>query len=318
MEHIDRRVGVLAAGLSEEAEVSMASGRCVLEALLGAGVDAVLVELRDRAPWEAIEAARVEVAFPVTHGVFGEDGCIQGVLEWMGIPYVGSGVLASALAMNKEVANRILGRAGLPVPRGVCINASDPAALAAIDAALGDIAVCIKPNEGGSSVGIELIKDRAARPAALERIAAIAEKVLVEELVVGSEMTVGTLDDRALGSTEIEPLGGFYDFAHKYTAGASRYHTPARASDEVLASLYEFAERAIAALACRGGCRVDFLVSETRIVLLEVNTLPGMTALSLLPKCASLAAMDYTELCLAMLAGARLDRKARNAPSIMP
>ena len=196
----ERRIGVLAGGLSEEAKVSMSSGRGVLEALQNAGLDAVLVELGDDAPWRCIEAAKIDVAFLVTHGVYGEDGCLQGLLEWMGIPYVGSGVLASALAMNKEVANRILRLAGLPVPRGLCVSSGDPKAVQQIDEVLGDIAVCMKPNEGGSSVGIELLDAGDDRRAALRRIRAVAQQVLVEERITGAEMTVGVLEGVALGA----------------------------------------------------------------------------------------------------------------------
>lgn len=312
----ERRIGVLAGGLSEEAKVSRASGVGVMEALSQAGLDVHLVELTDDAPWRQIERAKIDVAFLVTHGVYGEDGCLQGMLEWMGIPYVGSGVLASALAMNKEVANRILRLAGLPVPLGVCVSTGDSNAVETIQRVLGDRAVCMKPNEGGSSVGVELLEAGDDRGAALARLRAVAQQVLVEERVGGVEMTVGVLEGRALGSTEIEPLTGFYDFKNKYTSGASQYHTPARATDEVIQSLHELSEQAVEALACRGGCRVDFLVEGDAITLLEVNTLPGMTATSLLPKCASLAGLSYTDLCLRMLDGARLDRRPRHAPAL--
>ena len=312
----ERRIGVLAGGLSEEAKVSKASGLGVLQALQDAGLDAHLVELTDDAPWQTIAQAKIDVAFLVTHGVYGEDGCLQGMLEWMGIPYVGSGVLASALAMNKDVANRILGLAGLPVPKGLCVSTGDSNAVEMIRNAFGDQAVCMKPNEGGSSVGIELLESGDDRRAALARLRAVTQQVLVEERVSGVEMTVGVLEGQALGSTEIEPLTGFYDFKNKYTAGASRYHTPARAPEHTIKRLHELAEDAVNALSCRGGCRVDFLVDGDQIKILEVNTLPGMTATSLLPKCASLAGFSFTDLCLKMLDGARLDRRPRHAPAL--
>jgi D-alanine-D-alanine ligase len=312
----ERRIGVLAGGLSEEAKVSLASGQGVLEALRGAGLDAVLVELDDHAPWRTIEQAQIDVAFLVTHGVYGEDGCLQGMLEWMGIPYVGSGVLASALAMNKDIANRILRLAGLPVPRGLSVRPGDSQAVPKIEAMFGQDAICIKPNEGGSSVGVELLEAGDDRAAALSRIRMVAQEVLVEERVKGCEMTVAVLEGKALGSTEIEPLSGFYDFKNKYTEGASRYHTPARASDAVLKRLHTLSEEAVEALACRGGCRVDFMVDGDVITLLEVNTLPGMTSTSLLPKCAALSGLNYTDLCLKMLDGARLDRRPRHAPAL--
>ena len=312
----ERRIGVLAGGLSEEAKVSKASGKGVLQALTDAGLDAHLVELTDDAPWQTIAQAKIDVAFLVTHGVYGEDGCLQGMLEWMGIPYVGSGVLASALAMNKDVANRILGLAGLPVPKGICVSTGDSHAVEMIDREFGDQAVCMKPNEGGSSVGIELLESGDDRRAALARLRAVTHQVLVEERVVGVEMTVGVLEGQALGSTEIEPLSGFYDFKNKYTAGASRYHTPARADQAVIDRLHQLSEEAVEALSCRGGCRVDFLVHDDAIKILEVNTLPGMTSTSLLPKCASLAGYSFTDLCLKMLDGARLDRRPRHAPAL--
>jgi D-alanine-D-alanine ligase len=310
------RIGVLAGGLSEEAAVSRSSAAGVLEALLGAGLEAQLIDLSDRSPWRAIEAAKIDIAFPVTHGVFGEDGCLQGVLEWMGIPYVGSGVLASALAMNKAAANAALALAGCDVPLGCSVTADDLDPLGRIEAVLGASAVCMKPNEGGSSVGIELISNQADREAALERIFSVARQVLVEEWVVGAEVTIGTLDTTPLGSTEVTPKDGFYDFANKYTAGATLYHSPARLPEHRLQALNAQAALAIRALGCRGGCRVDFLCSDERDVMLEVNTLPGMTPTSLLPKCAAQSGMDYTALCLAMLGGAQLDRRVREAPAV--
>jgi len=310
-----RRVGVLAGGLSEEAGVSLVSGQGVMEALKAAGCDATLVVLNDQDPAKIIKDSGIEVAFPVTHGIYGEDGCLQGLLEWMGIPYVGSGVLASALAMNKTVANAILKTRGLPVPDGVTIDTDDPDALSKIDAALASRPVCIKPNAGGSSVGIELVDDPADRAAALARIATVAKRVLVEEKIEGVEVTVGTLDDRPLGTTEIEPLTSFYDFHHKYTKGASQYHSPARIPAEQERLLMDWSREAIRALGCSGGCRVDFIVGQGRVALLEVNTLPGMTAVSLLPMCAGLAGISYEELCLEMLNRARLERQPREAPT---
>ena len=310
-----RRIGVLAGGLSEEAGVSLVSGQGVVEALRSVGCDAHLVVLDHQDPGTVLKESGIEVAFPVTHGIYGEDGCLQGVLEWMGIPYVGSGVLSSALAMNKTVANAILKTRGLPVPEGVTIDTEDPDALSKINAALAARPVCIKPNAGGSSVGIELVDEPADRAAALARIAKVAKRVLVEEKVEGVEVTVGTLDDRPLGSTEIEPLNSFYDFHHKYTKGASRYHSPARIPAEQERLLMDWAGQAIRALGCSGGCRVDFIVGPGRVALLEVNTLPGMTAMSLLPMCAGLAGISYEQLCLQMLDRARLERQPREAPT---
>ena len=165
-------------------------------------------------------------------------------------------------------------------------------------------------------MGIELLDAGDDRSAALRRIRAVAQQVLVEERIEGTEMTVGVLEGVALGSTEIEPITGFYDYKNKYTSGASRYHTPARAPKAVLAQMNVLAEQAVAALACRGGCRVDFLVNGEEITLLEVNTLPGLTPTSLLPKCASLAGLSFSDLCLKMLDGARLDRRPRHAPAL--
>jgi D-alanine-D-alanine ligase len=310
------RVGVLAGGLSEEAAVSRSSAAGVLTALREAGVDAVLVNLDDRRPWRALEAARIDIAFPVTHGVYGEDGCLQGVLEWMGTPYVGSGVLASALAMNKVVANRALAQAGCEVPLGCLISADDLDPLGRIDAVLGARPVCMKPNEGGSSVGIERLHDPDEREAALQRIFSVAREVLVEELIIGIEVTVGTLDSTALGSTEVAPKDGFYDFSNKYTAGATVYHSPARLPAHRIEALNAQAALAIRTLGCRGGCRVDFLCSDERDLMLEVNTLPGLTPTSLLPMCAEQSGLDYTALCLAMLRGAQLDRRIREAPEV--
>jgi D-alanine-D-alanine ligase len=299
------RVALLMGGISSEREISLRTGAAVSRALRALGHEVHEIDAgRDVA--DGLRAVRPEAAFIGLHGRFGEDGCVQGLLELLGIPYTGSGVLASALAMDKVMSKRLFAAAGLPVAPGVDGPALDLAART--PASLGlDLPVVVKPRSEGSSVGVSIVREEAAYAEAVARAAAHGPQVLVEKYVAGREVHVGILEGKVLGAIEIVPGGEFYDYQAKYERGDTRYIFPARLSEEVYGAACEAARRAHEALGCRGVTRTDLIVTpEGNPVLLEVNTLPGMTERSLIPKIAAGIGMSFEELCEALLREARL------------
>ncbi len=295
-------VAVLYGGISAEREVSLASGGKVIAALREAGyaVTPVLVG-DDLAALIAALTPRPDVVFNALHGRFGEDGAIQGVLDWLGIPYTHSGVRASAIAMDKAAARAAFLAAGLPVARGRVIEIAelehaDPLPLPYV----------IKPVNEGSSVGVEIVRDGSNRRAQIAAHWSYGGTALVEEFVPGRELTVAVMDDRALAVTEITAASGFYDYEAKYAEGGSRHVVPAAIHPEAYAKALEVALAAHRALGCRGATRSDFRYDDTkgepgRLVLLEVNTQPGLTPTSLLPEQAAYLGMSFPALCAWMV-----------------
>lgn len=300
----NRTIGVLMGGMSSEREVSLRSGEAVLEALRGRGYRAQPIYV-DRDLDRVLRQASIDVAFIALHGRYGEDGCVQGLLEMMGIPYTGSDVLASALAMHKVKAKELFRLHNLPTP---------PYYVAAADgddpiARHGDFGYpcVVKPAREGSSVGISIVSGERELAAAVEEAGCFDGEVLVERYIAGQEVSVAVLGGRALGAVEIAPKADFYDYGAKYTRGASDYFLPPRLSPERYRGVLTVAARASTALGCRGATRVDLIVSETgNEYVLEVNTVPGMTPTSLLPKIAAAAGLDFGELCEAQLIAAAL------------
>lgn len=301
-----KRIGVLMGGLSAEREVSLNSGRAVLGALLEMGYQAVAVDVgRDIA--ERLVSERIEVAFICLHGRLGEDGTIQGLLEVMGIPYTGSGVLASALAMNKVVAKVVFAASGLTVAPYRVLRSGDT--FDPEEAGFG-LPVVVKPSQEGSSVGVSIVRSGQELAPALALAWAYDDEILVEKYIKGREIQVGILNDRALGAIEIIPKREFYDFEAKYTAGMAEHVLPAPLPQPLYDSVLRQGERAHCCLGCAGYSRVDFLVTEeAECYLLEVNTLPGMTALSLLPEIAQGAGYGFAMLVEEILCSAALKIK---------
>lgn len=295
-----KKVAVLMGGLSAEREVSLNSGKSVLKALLAQGYNAVGIDVgRDLAQRLADE--KVEVAFIALHGRFGEDGSVQGVLELMGIPYTGSGVLASALAINKVVSKVVFRSAGLTVAPYQVLRRSQELELSF------ELPVVVKPSQEGSSVGVHIVKESGQMEAALADAFSYDSEILVEQFIDGREVQVGILDGNALGAIEIVPKGEFYDYEAKYTAGMAEHILPARLPADIYEKVLRAGEQAHAALGCDCYSRVDFLVTEAgECYLLEVNTLPGMTDLSLLPEIAGGAGIDFPALVQRILMAASL------------
>lgn len=328
------RVAVLMGGASPERDVSLASGDGIAKALEKRGYDVIRVdpvfglegwlqggrvpqarltaeppslddlpenaELRIADTLLALRREPVDVAFIALHGGTGEDGHVQAVLDMAGLPYTGSGALASAVAMDKATAKRLFRHEGVITPEWVLLKHRDKPADATLVGAIIDrfeLPVVVKPNNQGSTVGFSLVEKKEQLGAALEK-AWQFDDALVEPFIPGREVTVAILDGRALPVVEIIPEHGVYDYECKYTKGKSRYVAPAELPVEVAAWLQGQAEKAFRALGCRDYARVDFrLRDDNTPFCLEVNTAPGMTELSLVPKAARAAGIEFDELC---------------------
>ncbi|MEM6960916.1 MAG: D-alanine--D-alanine ligase [Myxococcota bacterium] len=296
----DKRVGVLMGGLSAEREVSLATGESVYKALSSRGYRVTRVYV-DSDIDRVLRQNPIDVAFIALHGTYGEDGCIQGLLELMGIPYTGSGVLASAMAMDKQKSKELFRLYNVPTPPYYTVEPGNFERLEELHGSFG-YPVFVKPRCGGSSVGCGKATDPAALLALCEQAAAFDTSVLVERYIQGHEIEVGLLDGKALGAIEIVPDASFYDYRSKYQPGASTYHFPARLSPTRYKGVLNLAERAVQCVQATGAARVDLLVTEgENEYVLEVNTLPGLTPNSLLPKIARGAGYSFEDLCEAIL-----------------
>jgi len=300
-----KRIGVLMGGISSEREVSLNTGACVHKALLARDHDAVAIDWKERTDLTALlRQSGAEVIWLALHGTYGEDGCVQGLLETLQIPYTGSGVAASAAAMEKTLSKKIFEREGIPTPPWVA-PADEQAARAAARGLR--YPVVVKPSREGSSVGVTIVKEEAGLAAALEEAARCHGVTIIERYIPGHETSVAILDDAALGSVDIRPKSGFYDYSAKYLSGDTEYLVPASFATAVELTMREAGLAAHRALGCNGHSRVDMRVTEQgEVWVLEVNTLPGMTERSLLPKIARHAGLDYETLVERILASATL------------
>ena len=285
------RVVVLMGGLSAEREVSLSSGHECAKALRVAGYDVVALDAGRDLP-ARLHEIKPDCVFNALHGRFGEDGCVQGMLEWLGIPYTHSGVLASALAMDKTATKAAYAAAGLPVVASVLASRED--------VARGHVLpppYVVKPNNEGSSVGVYMVRAGENAPRLAQTM---PQTVMVEAYAPGREMTVAVMGERALAVTDIV-TDGWYDFDAKYKPGGSRHEIPARLPDEIAAACMDYALRAHRTLGCRGLSRTDFRWDESKglagLILLETNTQPGMTPTSLAPEQAAYCGISFAELC---------------------
>ncbi|MCF8511607.1 MAG: D-alanine--D-alanine ligase [Rhodobacteraceae bacterium] len=301
-ERMVSKVAVLMGGLSAEREVSLSSGRECARALQEAGYEVVEVDCGPDLPLRLAEI-KPDVAFNALHGRWGEDGCVQGLLEWLRIPYTHSGVLASAIAMDKQKAKEVYTAAGLPTVQS---------RLACRDEVEGHHVLpppyVVKPNNEGSSVGVYIVHPGSNAP----RLAkTMPEVVMVETYAPGRELTTAVMGDRALCVTDII-TEGWYDYEAKYTTGGSRHVVPADIPQEITEACLDYALRAHRALGCRGVSRTDFRWDEARglqgLILLETNTQPGMTPTSLAPEQAGQCGISFPELCRWMVADASCNR----------
>lgn len=298
-------IAVLMGGLSAEREVSLNSGKAISEALRRKGYEPIEMDVRPDIARCLLEEG-VQVAFVALHGRYGEDGAIQGLLESMQIPYTGSGVTASALGMDKVKSRWIFQQMGLPVPNYRVLNSDE--ALSFVPGTHGPILpVVVKPSQEGSSVGVTIVRTDEQIPEAMQRALYYGSPIIVEQYIPGREIQVGILDDQALGAIEIRPKVEFYSYQAKYTEGLADHLFPAPLPPELYSEALGLGLSAHKALGCEGGTRVDILLGEDRrFYLLEVNTLPGMTSLSLLPEIARGVGISFEDLCERILLGARL------------
>jgi len=303
-----KRVAVLMGGASAEREVSLVSGKACAEALRTEGYDVTTIDAgRDVAALIAALDPRPDVVFNALHGRYGEDGCIQGVLNLMGIPYTHSGLLASALAMDKPMAKRIFAAAGLRCPGGQLVTREEfakgePVARPYV----------IKPYNEGSSVGVRIVRQGDNLPP-LASEWPYGEAALVEPYIAGRELTVAVMGDRALAVTELQSKTSFYDYEAKYTEGITKHLVPAPVPPKVYEAAMAMALAAHRALGCRGVSRADFRYDDTKgggpkqLYLLEVNTQPGMTPLSLAPEQAKHVGISFGALVKWMVENAQCD-----------
>jgi D-alanine-D-alanine ligase len=334
------KVAVLMGGRSSEREISLRTGRGVAQSLRQLGHEVTAVDAGTGRLLEAgreEEAARVtalehapaaslvsaaamrdaEIVFIALHGGEGENGTLQALLELAGKPYTGSGVLASALAMNKAMSKRLFEHAGIPTPEWQLVRAGAVAESVEVER-LGGFPLVVKPNAEGSTVGLSIVDGASALPEALRLAAAHGPEVLIERFIPGREMTVAVLGDEALPIVEIRPKSGLYDYESKYTAGRSEYEVPARLPEPVATRMQALGLRAAQVLGCAGVSRVDFrLDPRDEPYCLEVNTIPGMTPTSLVPMAAKARGMSYDQLVdrLLQLAVAEHRRRGGHVPS---
>jgi len=290
----DKKIGVLLGGLSAEREVSLKSGNAVYNALVSRGYNAVPVDAGADLP-HILHEEKIEAAFIALHGRYGEDGCVQGMLELMQIPYTGSGVLASALAMHKLYSKQVFAAAKLLTAPFSHFRRGE---LIEIDNIPFSFPMVVKPVQEGSSVGVSIVRDESALPRAVESAFAYDGEILIERYVKGMEVQVGILGDRPIGAIEIVPKNEFYDYEAKYSDGMAEHFFPARLEPHFYEKSLLTGIEAHRAIGCRGYSRVDLLVTDSgECFVLEVNTLPGMTALSLLPEIAAKGAgLSFGEL----------------------
>ena len=296
-------VAVLMGGPSAEREVSLSSGRACAAALRDQGYQVIEVDA-GRDLCSVVQSHNPDVVFNALHGRWGEDGCVQGLLEWLGLPYTHSGVLASALAMDKQRTKQVYKTVGLPVVESIIASACDVRRSHVMQPPY-----VVKPNAEGSSVGVYLVHEAANGPPQLADT--MPEHVMVEAFAPGRELTTTVMDGKALTVTDIL-TDGWYDYDAKYKPGGSRHVVPADLPADIFDMCLDFAVRAHSALGCRGVSRTDFRWDETRgadgLVLLETNTQPGMTDTSLSPEQAQACGTSFGELCRWMVEDASCNR----------
>ena len=297
----DKKIGVLMGGLSSEREISLRTGGLVAASLTKKGYSVTAIDVGRDLPQRLI-SEDIGVAFIALHGRYGEDGCVQGLLEVMGIPYTGSGVSASAICMDKLLSKEILEHHGISTPKYTVFRkdtAGDPPSVR--------YPVVVKPLREGSTIGISVVSEKKDINPALDNALQYGDTALIEEYIAGMEVTAGIIGDKPLPLVEIVPRGGFYDFNTKTSGGMAEYIVPARLAAAVSEKIQDAALTAHKTLGCCYVSRVDFRVDPAgQPYVLEVNTIPGMTETSLLPKAAGEAGIGYDDLVEMILSSASL------------
>lgn len=300
----DISVALLAGGKSGEREISLASGKAVYDALLAAGFAVEQIDPASKKDLVRLVEGDFDVAFLALHGKLGEDGTIQGMLEILGVPYTGPNVWSSATAIDKAKTKVIYERVGVPTPKSVLLTSPNQMTADDVVRDFGEVVV-VKAATEGSALGVYLCSSKADIEEALEQVFKIDNKVLIEAMVSGEEYTVGVLgtqDPQVLPVIQIIPINEFYDFESKYAEGGSKHVCPAPLPENLTAKAQEIALLAHTGLECTGVSRTDLLLDEEgNFWALETNTIPGMTATSLLPDAAQSIGMDFTDLCVYLI-----------------
>ena len=298
------RVALICGGTSGEREISLASGEGAREALEQAGFPVTKLDPSHKEDLKRLMDERFDVAFLTLHGKMGEDGTIQGFLEMIGLPYTCSGVIGSALAMDKARAKTLYAEAGIPTAPSVSLRRGEAVDIGSIAQTIG-IPCVVKPATEGSALGVEIVGSTSDLSAAIDRTFNIDDQIVIERYIAGTEITVAILgneETKPLPVIEIVPQGEFYDFESKYAPGGSKHICPAPLPAEVAERAQDYAARAHRALGCLGVSRSDFIIDADGVPwILETNTIPGMTATSLLPDAARAAGLSFPELCTALI-----------------
>jgi len=303
------KIGVISGGISSEREISLLTGKNIYQSLLESGYNTLLIDLKDDFYSKLKE---INLAFLAIHGRYGEDGTAQGLLELMKIPYTGSGVLGSAIAINKIMSKKILIYENIPTPEYIELNSAsgeDLKKMVSVIEKKFDYPIVVKPNSEGSTIGVNIVQKKDQLKHAVEEAVKYDNKILVEEYIKGRELTVSIIgrDPVALPIIEIKPKSGFYDYKSKYTKNMTRYIVPAELDKKVANRVSEMALKCHRVLECSGISRVDFILDDTgNAYVFELNTMPGMTATSLVPKAAKAAGIDFALLVEIILDSASL------------
>ncbi len=296
-------------GISSEREISLQTGNAVLKALKEKGFNAINIDV-DRNAAESIKKANPDVAFIALHGTFGEDGAIQGILEYAGIPYTGPGVLGSSIAFDKLISKTILEHNKIPTPEYKVLDKKDSDSLRTPPF----MPCVVKPPNQGSSIGVGIVKKIEQWESALEEAFKYSEKILVERFIEGKLLAIGVKPGKSLPIVHIEPKSGFYDYEAKYTAGKTEYHCPADLGDEATKVCAQVSLDTYRALNARGFTRVDVILDDKgKPFVLELNTIPGMTPISLLPMAAKKDGIDFADLVLEIISTAQLDNQGNQS-----
>lgn len=304
-EMMQKKIAVLYGGLSAEREISLKTGDAVYRALNSLGYEVEAIDVGQDLPRQLKETG-AEVAFVALHGRFGEDGRVQGLLEMLQIPYTGSGVLASGMAIDKAVTKQMLLYHELPTPGFEVLKTRQQGERLISECRY--LPLVVKPSREGSTIGISIVHSVEELRHGIDAASALDGTVLVEDYIEGKELTVSVVNGDALPIIQIVPKSGFYDYQAKYTAGQTEYICPAPVEAGVYTRIQQVAVKACEVLGCRGAARVDFMLREKEFYCLEVNTIPGMTETSLLPKAANEAGLDFAQLAEAILLDADLDK----------
>lgn len=299
---IKERIAVVMGGPSEERDISFMTGNAVVQALEEKGYDVVAVDLNPASLPQQLAACGATVVFNAVHGLYGEDGRMQGVLEMIHMPYTGSGVLSSALSMDKVYSKRMFQAQNIPTPK--CLFATAVEKKDVIEEILEkfSLPVVVKPAAQGSSIGVEIVKNKTELASAIAEAFSYGQEILIEEFITGQEIAAGVMETVEgivpMPLVLIEPHSGAYDFKAKYTKGATVYTVPAPLSEAITQKVQNVALTAYKALGCRGVARADILLtSKGEALVLEINSVPGMTSTSLIPKAAAAMAITFPDLC---------------------